>query len=395
MKTDIAIIGGGIVGSAIAYFLARTERSGSITVIEPDPTYERAATPRGAGGVRQLFSLPENIWMSKYSLAFYRNFAEVMAVEGNPAEIDFKIQGYLFVVGEGGAEQLRTNYRLQKSEGVRAYLLDRAALAQQFPSIGTADVALAVYSPDDGWFDPESALRGFRRKAESLGVHYVKDRVRELQIDNRKVTVARLKTGDTLRAEVFINAAGAWAGEIAQMVGMTLPVEPMCRLQHYWRCRGKIEPLPLVKDESGLFLRPEGQGYVGGCPSFNIPAGFMFENADGRFEEYFGDYFDRVVWPLLSIRVPKFEAIRCERTWAGHYAQNRMDGNMILGHWIRGCENFYVACGLSGHGIMHAPAMGLAIAELVLDGRFAAMDLSRLGYQRVINNAPCREKGII
>ncbi|MFB3046936.1 MAG: NAD(P)/FAD-dependent oxidoreductase [Acidiferrobacterales bacterium] len=395
MKTDIAIIGGGIVGSAIAYSLARTERSGSVTVVEPDPTYEHAATPRGAGGVRQLFSLPENIWMSKYSLTFYRDFAKIMAVEGNPAEIDFKTQGYLFVVGEGDAEQLRTNYRLQKSEGVRAYLLDRAALAQQFPSIGTADVALAVYSPDDGWFDPESALRGFRRKAESLGVHYVKDRVRELQIDNRKVTVAWLKTGDTLRAEVFINAAGAWAGEIAQMVGMALPVEPMCRLQHYWRCRRKIESLPLVKDQSGLFLRPEGQGYVGGCPSFDIPAGFMFENADGRFEEYFGDYFDRVVWPLLSIRVPKFEAIRCERTWAGHYAQNRMDGNMILGRWIRGCENFYVACGFSGHGIMHAPAMGLAIAELVLDGRFAAIDLSRLGYQRVIDNAPYPEKGII
>ena len=391
VKTDVAIIGGGIIGSAIAYFLACDGRSGTITVIEPDPSYARAATPYGAGGVRQLFSLPENIRLSKYSLGFYQRFAETMAVDDTPAQINFRALGYLFVVGTDGVEQMKANYRVQLAEGVRAELWDRDTLAKQFPSINTTDVALATYSPDDGWIDPESALRGFRRKAERLRVRYVQDRVSGLEVSAHQVTSGRLESGRTLRADVFINAAGAWAGEVAQMAGMALPVVPLCRLQHYWRCQAPIEALPLVKDESGLFLRPEGQGYVGGRPSFEIAPGFMFDAADGPLH----DYFEREVWPRLARRVPKFEALRCERTWAGHYGQNLLDGNMIFGRWVGGCGNFYVACGFSGHGIMHAPAVGLAMAELVLDGRAYSIDVSCFGYQRVRDNAPYREQGII
>ncbi|MFQ5995711.1 MAG: NAD(P)/FAD-dependent oxidoreductase [Acidiferrobacterales bacterium] len=395
MKADVALIGGGIIGSAIAYFLARDARSGSIIVIEPDLSYQHATTPQGAGGVRRLFSLPEHIWMSKYSLDFYRNFSETMAIDGEPAEIDFKAQGYLFVAGEDGARQLELNYRLQAAEGVRVDLLDVEALRQRFPSIGASDVALAVHSPDDGWIDPQSALHGFRRKAQRLGVHYLAGRVQRFEASDKHITTAVLQSQDKIEAELFVNAAGPWAAEVARMAGMVLPVEPMCRLQHYWLCRADIEPLPLVKDESGLFFRPEGQGYVGGRPSFEIKPGFLFEDTNGRFEAQLGDYFEKVVWPLLSTRVPKFEALRSVRSWSGHYAQNMMDGNMILGSWVGGCHNYYVACGLAGHGIMHAPAVGLATAELLLDGRFSTMDLSRLGYQRLIDGAPYPEKGII
>lgn len=391
VNTDVAIIGGGIIGSAIAYFLACDGRSGSITVIEPDPTYEHAATPHGAGGVRQLFSLPENIWMSKYSLGFYQRFAETMAVDDTPAEINFRALGYLFLAGKDGVAQMRANYRLQLAEDVRVELWDRETVARHFPSLGTTDIELATYSPDDGWIDPESALRGFRRKAERLRVRYVKDRVCALATGGSQVTNGRLESGRTLRADVYINAAGAWAKEVAQMAGMALPVAPLCRLQHYWRCQTLIEALPLVKDESGLFFRPEGQGFVGGRPSFDVEPGFMFDAADGVLH----DYFERKVWPLLAKRVPAFEAVRCERTWAGHYDENLFDGSMIFGRWTGGCGNFYVACGLSGHGIMHAPAVGLAMSELVLDGRAYTVDLARFGYQRVLDNAPYREQGII
>ncbi len=209
------------------------------------------------------------------------------------------------------------------------------------------------------------------------------------------MTVARLQQGGHLGAEIFVNAAGAWAAEVGAMVGMKLPVEPMCRLQHYWLCQAEIEPLPLVKDESGLFFRPEGPGFVGGRPSWEISPGFTFGSGDGRFEGYFEDYFERVVWPLLVKRVPKFDALRCERTWAGHYAQNMLDGNMILGPWLGGAANFYVACGFSGHGIMHAPAVGLALSELILEGHYATLDLARMSYQRVLDDRPYKEKGII
>jgi glycine/D-amino acid oxidase-like deaminating enzyme len=236
MKYDIAIIGGGIIGSAVAYFLARTHRAGSVGVIEPDPSYRLAATPQGAGGVRQLFSLPENIWMSRYSLDFYASFARTMVVGGDSAEIDFRRQGYLFVAGEEGARRLEANYRLQAREGVRVELLDKVALGRRFPSLGRDDVTLASYSPDDGWIDPTSALHGFRRKAKSLGVTYIKDRVVGLETEEKRVRGAHLEEGRSVRADLFINAAGAWAGEIAAMAGMGLPVKPFPRLQHYWLC---------------------------------------------------------------------------------------------------------------------------------------------------------------
>jgi FAD-dependent oxidoreductase domain-containing protein 1 len=395
LKYDIAIIGGGIIGSSIAYCLARTNRAGSIAVIEPDPSYRLAATPQGAGGVRQLFSLPENIWMSRYSLDFYFNFAQTMAVDGETAEIDFRRQGYLFVVGDEGAVQLEANYRLQAREGVRAELLDKAALSTCFPSLGHNDVTLACYSPDDGWVDPTAALLGFRRKAKSLGVTYIESRVVALNADRQCVRSAHLEQGKNIRADIFVNAAGAWAGEIAAMAGMQLPVEPLCRLQHYWLCQAEIEPLPLVKDETGLFFRPEGPGFVGGRPSWEIEPGFMFETEERRFDSNFDGYFQRVVWWLLVQRVPKFDAVRCKRTWSGHYAQNMLDGNMILGPWIGGVSNFYVACGFSGHGIMHAPAVGLALSELILDGSYSTIDLERMSYQRVLNDVPYREIGII
>lgn len=391
MKADVVIIGGGIIGSAIAYFLLRDHR-GHVVVVEPDSSYAQATTPSGAGGVRQLFSLPEHIRMSRYSLDFYRRFPRTMAIDGAPAEIDFRPGGYLFVVGAAGARQLEANYRLQLAEGVRVELWDRDALARRFPSIGRTDVAAAVYSPDDGWLDPESALRGFRRQAEHCGARYLQDRVQGFECQGKRMQSARLAGGAELQGDVFVNAAGPWAGEVAHMAGMSLPIQPLYRLQHYWLCQSPIEPLPLVKDESGLFFRPEGNGYVGGRPSFDVAPGFIDDGAD---EQTLNAYFERVVWPLLAKRLPKFEALRCLRTWGGYYAENTLDANMILGPWVGGRENFYLACGFGGHGIMHAPAAGRAMAELLRTGRFASIDLSRFGYQRVLDNAPYRELGIV
>ncbi len=289
-------------------------------------------------------------------------------------EVGFRRQGYLFVVGPKGASQLEANYRLQAEEGVRVELLDRAALSDRFPSIGNDDVALACYSSDDGWFDPAAALQGFRRKAKRLGVTYVDSRVTALEADKQGVQAAHSALGERIRAAIFVNAAGAWAGEVAEMAGMQLPVHPYCRLQHYWLCRAEIEALPPVKDAAGPPVHhQEGGGVIGGI-------------GEG--------YFERVVWPLLVQRVPQFDALRCERTWAGHYAQNVLDGNMILGPWVGGANNFYVACGFSGHGTMHAPAVGLALTELILNGRYSTLDLRLMSFQRVLDGQPYAEKGI-
>lgn len=395
MQYDIIIIGGGIIGSSIAYFLARTGRAGSIAVIEPDSTYELATTPKGAGGIRQLFSQPENIEMSRYSLQFYRDFATTMAVDETPVEIDFHQHGYLFVVGAKGAKQLEANYRHQSSLGVKAELLDPAALKLRFPSIAIDDVALACFSPEDGSINSTAALEGFRRKAQSLGVSYIESRVTGLEMSHHRMQTVQLETGEAIRADMFINAAGPWVAEIAGMAGMSLPVRPMCRLKHYWPYEGNIELLPLIKDESGLFFRPEGAGFVAGRPSWEIEPGFIFDAQNKQLKHYFEGYFERVVRPLLTKRLPAFETAPCEQTWAGHYAQNTLDGNMILGPWVGGASNFYVAGGFSGHGVMHTPAVGLALSELILDGRYSTINLERMSYQRVLDNKPYREIGII
>lgn len=390
MKSDIVIIGGGIIGSAAAYFLAITGKVGSVTVIEPDPAYSKASTPAGAGGVRRLMSRPENIRMSGYSLDFYANFQEVMATEDNPADIQFRRQGYLFLTGEKGVGDLTRNFETQRREGVPADLLDIAALRARFPSIGTQSVALACHSPEDGWIDPHAALMGFRKKAECLGAVYVKDRVVGLESTSSSVSSAALETGKVVTGDFFLNTAGPWVNEIAAMTDAKLPIVPMCRVQHYWRCGRDLEPLPLVKDDSGAFFRPEGEGFVGGCPSWEIEPGFIWDVDRG----YFADYFEDTVWELLANMVPKFETIRLERSWPGHYAQNLFDGNMIIGRYSNGHENVLTACGFSGHGIMHAPAVGRALSELVITGEFQSLDLTRMGFERVLDEKPYPEIGI-
>lgn len=391
MKFDVVIIGGGIIGSAAAYFLARNGGGGDIAVIEPDPTYERATTSQAAGGVRQLFSLRENVAMSQYSIDFYSNFESLVACPGFDQSIDFRHNGYLFVVGAEGALTLERNARQQESLGVRLELLNASALKHKFPSLGIDDIALGCYSPDDGWIDPYSVLQGFRRRAEHDGVTYLRNSVIAIRTSRSSVESVVLDDDREVTASCFLNTAGPWAAEIARMIGVELPVQPMCRVQHFWRCDSEIEPMPLVKDESGMFFRAEGSGFVGGCPSFDIAPGFVPHIDRG----FFSDYFEETVWPLIANRCPAFERIKLQRTWAGHYAQNDFDGNMIIGRFSRNHHNIIMACGFSGHGVMHAPAVGRALAELSVHGQFKSLDLSAFDMRRIYDNRPYREQGIV
>jgi glycine/D-amino acid oxidase-like deaminating enzyme len=387
MSYDIVIIGGGIVGSSTAYHLARDGRAGEICVIEPDPTYEWAAAPRSSGGVRQLFSLPENIQMSQYGLAFYNDFPETMAVDGERAEIDFRHGGYLFLVEADRADDLEADYALQVSLGAKVEMMDSAGVKDRFPSLDIADVALATLSPEDGWLDAYSVVQGFRRKARSLGVTYLRDRATNIRVEGPQGRAVILESGGEVAGKAIVIAAGAWSCAIAETIGMALPVEPMPRLNHYFTAQAELEPMPLVKDITAMGFRPEGAGYIGGVAPWEVAGGFNWEIDHG--------YFERVVWPALAHRVPAFEAIKEERTWAGHYARNTLDGNMIMGQWIGGPENIYIATGFSGHGMMHSPAVGRALSELLLDGAFQTLDLSRMSYQRVVDNEPYAEKGIL
>jgi len=387
MHADVVIVGGGAIGSAAAYFLRTHRRACSVAVIERDPGYTLASTPRASGGVRRLFSLPENIALSNFSIPFFERFETEMAVGGEPAVIGFKKRGYLFIVPPNSVGVLAQNFKTQTANGVRVVWLDRSGLKSRFPSMVVDDLGAGVHSPDDGWLDPYAVLQGFRKKARSLGAEFIDDEVVGVDVSGPAVRAVRLKSGRRVDAGAVINAAGAWAKHICAMVGWTVPIEPMRRYEHYFEAEEPIEPLPYIKDVNRLAFRPEGKGYSGGVPSLAEPRGFNFDVDHG--------YFERAVWPALAARFPQFERTRERNVMSGLYDQNEFDATPIVGPWSRQLDNFYLMAGFSGHGLMHAPGCGRAIAELVLDRSYQTVDLTRFGWGRVMQNKPCAERGII
>jgi glycine/D-amino acid oxidase-like deaminating enzyme len=384
---DVVVIGGGIIGLAAAYYLSVEGSGCRVAVIERDPSYSLASTPRASGGVRRLFALPENIALSNASIPVYADFPLLMEVAGEKPDIGFRKNGYLFIVPEQDIPVLESNFQRQRAHGVNVEWLDPSALQARFPSMQVEDLGAAVQSHHDGWLDPYATLMALRKKVRSLGVILIQDEVVGLRRERRLVRAVELKSGPSVDAGAIINAAGAWAPQISAMIGMRIPITPLRRFEHYFECSDTIEPLPYLKDVNRLAFRPEGKGYTGGVPTLAEPRGYNFEVDHG--------YFEAVVWPALAQRFPQFERTRCKSTLSGLYDQNDLDGNPIIGPWDGECENFYLSAGFSGHGLMHAPATGRALAELILHGRYQTLDLGRLGWARVARGEPYAEQGII
>ena len=169
------------------------------------------------------------------------------------------------------------------------------------------------------------------------------------------------------------------------MVGMKIPVEPVRRQTFFFDIQGEIESFPGVRDHTGLSVRPDGAGFVTGKTAAGRDAGFNWD-LDHR-------EFDDDLWPLMAHRSRSFEAVKYKGGWVGHYDQNRLDGNPILGHWTGGLENFIIAAGFSGHGLQHAPAVTRGLSELILHGEYRSFDLSVFSYRRIVENTPIPDSG--
>lgn len=386
---DALIVGGGIVGSATAYFLRKQGFVGSAAIVEKDLTFARACTSLSCGGIRQQFSTPENIELSKFGLQQIRNLKSEF---GGEADVSFREYGYLILASSQGVPVLTENHRIQREHGADNLLLSAGELAERFPWMRTDDLALGCYGVSgEGWLDAYSFMALFRKAAAARGVEVIAGEVAALELRGDEVAGVRLDSGDTLTCSNLVNAAGAGAGALAALAGIRLPVGPRKRYVYVFDCQDPAEPLhtaPLTVDPSGFYFRPEGRSFICGLSpeEHEEPAELDWDVDYGWFEER--------IWPRLAERVPAFEAIKVTNAWTGHYDYNAFDQNGIIGPHPE-ISNFYFANGFSGHGLQQGPAAGNAIAELIVHGEFRAIDLKRFGYERIPENRPLYEKNVI
>ncbi|MCF8510127.1 MAG: FAD-binding oxidoreductase [Rhodobacteraceae bacterium] len=397
---DVVIVGGAVIGSATAYFLmANPDFKGSVLIVERDPTFSQASTSLSAASIRTQFSNAINVKISQFGSTFIQDFAKTMQVEGEAApDLNFHPGGYLFLAATPDQEQvLRENHAVQKACGADVVLWNQEQLAQAFPHLNVDDITLASYGQSgEGWFSNTGLMNGFRAKARSLGADYVHDAVVSIGREGNHVTCVTLKSGAVVQAGTVVNASGPRAALTARMAGLDVPVEPRKRTLFVFDCAKTPEGsarvnggrLPLMIDTSGTFCRPEGRYFLAGCPPVEDPAADWDDFAP-RWEE-----FEEIVWPSLASRSAGFEAIKLVNQWAGHYDFNTLDHNLIVGRHPE-VTNFIFANGFSGHGLQQGPAAGRGVSELIVYGGFRSLDLSEVGYERIVEGRPFLEKAVI
>lgn len=386
---DVVIVGGAVHGASAAYHLAASGFGGRVLLVEKDPSFRYAATALSAGSIRQQFSTAVNIEISLFGIEFLRSAGDRLAVEDDRPEIALREGGYLFLATAAGAPTLRRNHALQTGLGADVLHLDRPALAERFPYIATEGIAAGCWGRSgEGWFDGYALMQALRRKARALGVEMLAGDVAAINHAGGRVTGIRLADGSSVDAGIAIVTAGPGTPALLGPLGIRLPVEARKRFVFSFACRAPLPHFPLLIDPSGVYVRPEGELYISGSspPPEKEPQATDFE-VDYTF-------FEETIWPVLAARVPAFEAIRPGRAWAGHYDLNFFDHNAIVGP-LPGIANLVVATGFSGHGLQQAPAVGRGLAELVTHQRYTTLDLSPLGYDRVVTGRPLREENVV
>ena len=390
-RADVVIVGGAIVGSSVATFLAlRPDFDGRIVVVERDPSFRTSSTTLSAASIRLQFSTPLNIEISRFGVEVIKHPDRYLAVDGEIPEFDFVENGYLFLATDAGLATLERNHAIQRELDVPVVLLSPSELRQRFDWMNVDDLAGASLGlENEGWFDAHALLQGFRRRARSLGVVERIGEVVAVDRDGDRVSGVRLADGSRIAAGWVVNAAGPRAAEVARMVDVELPVRPRKRLVFHLDAPISLGAAPLTIDPSGVYFRPEGPSYIAGfSPRDGEPDPDTLDLASDRAP------FESFVWPALAHRAPGFDRARLLDSWAGHYEVNTLDHNAIVGaHPV--LRNLLFANGFSGHGLQQAPAVGRALAEWICSGRYETLDLAPLGYERIERNQPIRELNVV
>lgn len=378
---DVVIIGGGIIGGSVAWHLARRQ-AGRIVVLEKEKHTGRGATAYSAGGIREQFSSAVNIRMSHYSLDVYGRFHEEME-----QDIDYKKAGYMFLAAsEASAAALRRNVALQNELGVESRLLTAAEARERVRDLHVDDIRLAAFNARDGYVDPSSICQGYIQRARDLGVEFrTRTAVMGLTVEDGRVTGVETAAG-TIATGVVVNAAGPYLREIGLMGGIDVPAHPYRRMLFITE-KFSLSPnlVPLTIDmDTGFYFRQEGEGLMIGLANAAEPSSF-----DTTLD---WDYLPTILEHALH-RIPTVENAEIGKGWAGLY-DITPDHHALLGAFPER-PNLYLAGGFSGHGVMHAPAAGRVISEMILDGEALALDVSVLAPTRVREGQLLHETNVI
>ena len=395
-SVDVAIIGAGIQGAAIAWWLLRLDPALRVALIERDTGFSQASSQRSASSIRQQFSHPINIQLSQFGLQFLREAPSLLAVDGEAPEIGLTDPGYLYLARTEGADSLRAQHALQRQHGAPIELLERDALANRFAWLRTGDLALGTLGAGaEGWFDGPALHQAMLRAARAQGATLIRGEVVDFEMAGAdrsgtgaasRIAALRLADGTRLVCGTAVNAAGAWARPLAAAAGIDLPVHARRRTVFVFSCPTMLADCPLVIDPSGFWFRPEGRQFIGGRTPDDDADDLPLEPNLAEFDEAF--------WTGLAHRVPAFEALRIENAWAGYYEMNLFDHNALLGAHPA-VDNLLFATGFSGHGMQQAPAVGRGIAELIVHGAYRSLDLSVLSVARLAQGQRIIEANVI
>jgi sarcosine oxidase subunit beta len=368
-SAEFVIIGGGVVGLSIAYHLA-ARGCRHVLVLERG-RIGQGATARATGGIRQQFTSEVNIRLSQESLKRFECFEEEFG-----SSASFRQVGYLFLASsEADWAWLREAAALQQRLKVSVDLLRPEDIGRFVPMVRTDDLVGGTFCASDGIADPHAVVQAVARAARRLGARLLEGHeVVGIDLDDGRVRGVTLEDGSAIASKVVINAAGVHAGDVGRMAGVEVPVEPHHR-QVFVAAPLEDLPctIPLTVDlRSGTYMHVEVNG------SIVLGGG---DHGDRR------GFDERLDWSLLprliegvTQRFPALETARIQRGWAG-LREMTPDELAIVGR-APGVEGLFIAAGFSGHGFMHAPAVGKLMAELILDGRTSTIDVSALGLER-------------
>ena len=389
---DVVIVGGAMMGSAVAWFLTDLGFDGRILVVDRDMSFEKTATATSTSCIRQQFSTELNVRISHFGAEFVTHLRDYMGGDLRVPQLGIRNFGYLYLAdSDTFADDLRARAAVQQAAGAATRLLSRDQIARLYPFYALDDIVLgSINTRDEGYFDSMAVFEWLRRQAQERGVEYVEAEVIGIEVTGARVQSVALGDGTRIACGQVINAAGPRAGHVARMAGIDLPVEPRKRYSWVFKAEQPLDrDLPLTIDPSGLHVRENGGGtYQAG--------GHFGDDPAVAFDDFAMDHglWEAEVWPLLAARIPQFEAIKLTHSWVGHYEMNTFDHNAVLGPHSE-LANYLFINGFSGHGLQQAPAMGRGLAEWICHGGYQSLDLTEFHYDRLLSGAPKVEKAVI